>query len=520
MDKRSLARTIYQLKAPSGVSFYSLASALRIRGEMVALGGILIASAVLRLVFLGSKSVWSDEAFVALVAQMKWPDIFTYLRLADTHPPLYYLVMKTWITLAGGSEVALRIPSVFFSLISVVLTYALMRQVSAERVSLVSALLVGTAPLEIWSGQMARMYALLGALTLGATLALVRSVQRQRWQLWAAYAVAATLMVYTHDLAFLVLAAHGLWVVRYERRHLGRWLAVIGAVMVFYAPWSSSLWYQITHAPSWFLGPPYSDRPAYAKISDLFGLFAFGGYLFGMPSYFFSDTPLTSLEQLLLLLPFLIVLGFGIVLLSDDRRRLALLWLPLAVTVGVMQLVALEIRAFSPRWFSFLCPFYAMLIAEGAFALSRTIRDHSDWIATVIIAAVLFYNLAGLDRYYFDPAIYPFQWRAAAAALAREVQPSDLLLFGDQGNEVAFAHYFKGRAWTMKLLPTQDFETIRGLGSRYHRVWFIVGPPANDPALIDQTVSALRASFALVDRITPRAYPWVYRFEGLPPSSP
>jgi mannosyltransferase len=356
MNKMPLATVIDPPPEPYRLSIWSFITGLRVKREVRALTGILIVGTVLRFALLERNSIWLDEAFAALVAQLKWQDILAFLRVFDTHPPLYYLLLKAWVSLAGVGEAALRIPSAFFSLISVVLTYSLMRQLSSERVSLVSALLVATAPFEIWSAQMARMYALFGALTLGATLTLVLSVERRQWGLWAGYAALASAMAYTHDLAFFVLAAHGLWVTCYQRQLLGRWLLAMGTVAVLYAPWVPSLLYQVTHAPLWFLGPVLGDKPTYLKLSDLVGLFAFGGSLFGMPSYFFSNTSLTRLEQFFLLLPFLVVLGSGIVL-SRDRRQVALLGLPLALPVGAMQLVGLWYPAFFARWFSFLCRF-------------------------------------------------------------------------------------------------------------------------------------------------------------------
>lgn len=519
MDRMPLATVIDPLPQSHRPSIRSFITELQVRKEALALTGILIVGAVLRFALLGRNSIWLDEAFAALVAQLKWQDVFAFLRNFDTHPPLYYLLLKAWVDLAGVGEVALRTPSAFFSFISVMLTYTLARQVSSERVSLVSALLVATAPFEIWSAQMARMYAFLGALTLAATLTLLLAVERHRWGFWGAYAVLATAMAYTHDLAFFVLAAHGLWVTSYERRHLSRWLLAMSGVAVLYAPWVPSLWFQVTHAPAWFLGPVFGDKPTYLKLSDLVGLFAFGGSLFGMPSYFFSNTSLTRSAQVLLLLPFLVILGSGIVL-SRDRRQVALLGLPLVLPVGVMQLVGLWYPAFFARWFSFLCPFYAMLIGGGAFALSRGIRQHSGRIAAYVVSGALLFNIAGLDHYYYDPQLHPYQWRTAVARLTRKVEPADLLLFGDKGNEVAFAYYFKGRAWTRLLLPRPDFEALRRLGSRFDRVWLIVAPPTNHPALIDPTLSALQTSLVLVDggERTPGVYPWVYLFEARPSS--
>lgn len=519
MNRAQLERFVDQPNTPAGVSFRLFPTDLRFKGEALALVGILIAGAVLRLAFLGRNSVWFDEAVVAIVAQARWQDLLSLIRFRDAHPPLYYLLIKVWVGLVGTGETALRFPSACFSLTSVALTYVLMRQVAPGRVSLTSALLVATAPFEIWSGQTARMYPLLEALVLGSTLVLVRGVERPRWLDWIVYAVTATLMVYTDYLAFLVLAAHGLWVAAYERRHLGRWLAAIVVMAILFAPWIPSFWDQaVARAPT--LSHIYGDKPTYLKLIDLVGLFAFGGSLFGMPGRFYSYTSLTPLMQVLILLPYLAVLGVGIASLTHDRRRLAFLALPLAVPVGGMQLVSLATPMFLARWFSFLCPFYAMLVAEGAFAISRTIRARQDRTVALVIAGVLLINLTWLNRYYFDPAFHPFRWRAAAAAVAQEMKPDDLLLFGDEGDEIAFAYYFKGRAWTMRLLPRPVFSALQGLRARYRRVWLIIAPLADDDPLLNQTLSALGASFVQANRnwTKTNAYPRMYLFEARPSS--
>ncbi|PJA55943.1 hypothetical protein CO165_00980, partial [Candidatus Roizmanbacteria bacterium CG_4_9_14_3_um_filter_33_18] len=41
----------------------------------------------------------------------------------DFHPPLYYLFMKLWTNLFGYSEIALRMPSILFSLMTGYVVY-------------------------------------------------------------------------------------------------------------------------------------------------------------------------------------------------------------------------------------------------------------------------------------------------------------------------------------------------------------------------------------------------------------
>jgi 4-amino-4-deoxy-L-arabinose transferase-like glycosyltransferase len=472
-------------------------------------------AAILRFAFLGRNSIWFDEAVTVLVAQAPWKDVIPLLRFEDAHPPFYYLMMKIWIGLVGTGDVAIRFPSACFSFASVLLTYALMRRISSARISFLSALFMSIAPFEIWSGQTARMYALLEALVLGAALVLLEAVERHRWRFWITYAVLAALMVYTEYLAVLVLAAHGLWVLCYERASVRRWLAATAAAAVAYAPWLPALWQQVViRAP--IMSQIYGDKPAYLKLGDLFGLFAFGGSLFGMPSRFYSTTALHPFAQILILLPFLVLCASGIGALARNKRGLALLGFPPLVSLSAMQVIALVTHTFIARWFSFLGPFYAMFLAEGAVALPRAVRVLSDRAAAVIVGGILVINLTGLERYYFDPAFHPFQWRVAAEAVARGIKPDDLLLFGDRGDEISFGHYFKGRAWTMRLLPQPNFDLLQTLGTRYRRVWLIVAPLPDSNELFRQTVSALNGSFALSQRglTLPGTYPQLYLFDS------
>lgn len=486
--------------------------------EVILLTCILLLAAGLRFVLLGRNSIWLDEAVVAGATQAGWQDILPLLRAGDVHPPLYYLLMKAWADVAGRGEAALRVPSACFSLASVALTYALMRRISSGSVSLMSALLVATAPFAIMSGQEARMYPLLGMLALAATLALLLGVEGNRWHHWVVYTAAAALMVSTHYLGFFVLAAHGVWVTCYERRRLGRWLAGMGAAAALYAPWVPSLVYQAAHANGWFLSPLYEDKPPYLKVGDLLGLFAFGGSLFGMPGYFLSNSSLTALEQLLVLLPFLAILGFGIASLSPDSRKLGLLGLPPAVSVGGTLLVALVIPAFVARWFSYVLPFYAMVAAEGVVALARAFRGRPDRAVAVITAVLLLFNLATLNRYYLDPNFRPYQWRSAAALVEQQFTPSDVMLYGDPGNKTAFTYYFRRRTKSMTLLPRANFAAVRQLPPGYRRVWLVVAPPFDD-ALLQQTLAVLRTSFVFVGGSRTNGtgvYPWVYLFSAKP----
>lgn len=114
----------------------------------------------LRLIAL-NQSLWLDEAITAkVVRQFSLFQISSLFSPTDFHPPLYYLFMKMWSSLFGTSEIALRFPSVLFSLLTGHILFLIASRYKNERFGLWVAALYLFNPLVIYYAQEARMYAL------------------------------------------------------------------------------------------------------------------------------------------------------------------------------------------------------------------------------------------------------------------------------------------------------------------------------------------------------------------------
>lgn len=111
---------------------------------------VFIIAFLIRLIAL-NQSLWLDEATTArVVQQYSYLEIITKFSPNDFHPPLYYLFMKFWTNLFGYSEIALRVPSIFFSLAAGYFVY-LIGGVWASIFFLFN-------PLVVYYSQEARMY--------------------------------------------------------------------------------------------------------------------------------------------------------------------------------------------------------------------------------------------------------------------------------------------------------------------------------------------------------------------------
>src|SRR5262245_22834334 len=68
---------------------------------------LLLVAAALRLPGIASRALWIDEAFCVRLAQLDWSQL-AERAAADNHPPLYFAVLKLWMTVFGSSALALR----------------------------------------------------------------------------------------------------------------------------------------------------------------------------------------------------------------------------------------------------------------------------------------------------------------------------------------------------------------------------------------------------------------------------
>ena len=472
--------------------------------QMVVLAAILALAAALRILLLGQNSIWLDEAVVVRATQARWDELYGFLQVSDAHPPLYYVLLKAWVSVAGMSEVAFRLPSVMFSAASVPLTYMLARRACSDTVSLLAAFLLSVSPFQIMAGQEARMYPLLEFLALGSTLALVAAAKRGGLLRWAAYAFVATLMVYTHYLGFLVLAAHGLWVLLAAPRQLGSWVLAVVAAAILFLPWEPSFWFQAHHIHD---SAFYVNTNKLLDLTDLLGLTAFGGSLVGMAGYLRGGR-LGGLEQLIVLLPFLVVLGLGARALAPrDRRGLALVGLPVVVPVGVMLGLSIIRPMFVPRWFSFLGPFYCVLLAEGILAASAGLVAERGRAIVCITAGLVLYSVPTLAVYYLNPDSHPFRWREAAQFVERRMRPGDYMVYVTPA-KLPFTYYFHSVDPSLTLTPREE-APVRGgrlfdatwahdLARTHPRIWLVASLPLSDAARA-RLFGALEKSYRIVD---------------------
>ena len=109
----------------SAISWKGLFSGtLATRGDLIFMGAVTLLALVLRFYRIGEKSIWLDEAFSLWIARHTLWDGLSWLIRIDQHPPLYYSLLHVWTELFGELQGPVRMLSALFSTATVPLFYA------------------------------------------------------------------------------------------------------------------------------------------------------------------------------------------------------------------------------------------------------------------------------------------------------------------------------------------------------------------------------------------------------------
>ena len=213
-------------------------------GNMLLLA-ILILAVVLRLLFIGSHSLWLDELFSLRFAEQGLLDLIQEVARSDNHPPTYYVLLHYWIALFGESEASLRAPSAIFGFLTVYYTYKVGELVFDRRVAAIAGLLLAVSEFSIYYSQEARMYSFLAFASVLSVYFLLKLLKQQTgWSLFN-YVWSSTLLVYVHLYGLFIIAAENIYVLAaiyiFNNRNGGiqikRWISAQMLVFLFSLPW-------------------------------------------------------------------------------------------------------------------------------------------------------------------------------------------------------------------------------------------------------------------------------------------
>lgn len=430
----------------------------------MALGLVLIVAAALRWHDLGGESLWLDEG-VTWARTLSGPgSIVEQSALHDKHPPLYYLLVDAWTAIAGTSEIALRAPSLVFSLATIPVVYVLGRDLFDRSAGLVAGLVFALSDFQILYAQEARMYAMVGFLAAVAALAHHRLITQgpSRGRL-AAYLAATVLLVYSHVLGWLVVGAlwaHALvalWLPGGSAWSLRHWAGTQAVLCLAFVPWAIPLVEASSGVASGFwagdieLVDPWETLTAFAgnvELASAMGVLALVALTARGGRY---AQPWRDLWR---------------------DRGLLLVWL-VAPPIALYVVSKLVEPIYIDRYLIGASPALYLLAARGATVLDG--RAARAVLVGVLLVGGSFTAHASLE----DDTVEG--WKGAAGLINNEARPGEPVVFEAPYTQLPFDYYartpldkrgYQGTHWLVQ--DQAPFNDTRDLPSGADRVWVVL----------------------------------------------
>jgi len=411
---------------------------------------ILLLAASLRFYRLDAQSFWNDEGNSARIAE-RTPALIIEGAAGDIHPPGYYLLLHYWRALFGQSEWVLRSLSVVAGMTLLLFTYLLGCRSLGKATGLTAAFLGAISPFAIYYSQEARMYTLLGALSVISSYALLRLLQKsdfskKTWLLAYTFTCAAGL--YTHYAFPFVMLVHnaifGLWWLTEGRgfkcrwRWPALWAGTQMAIAALYLPWAPiALRSVIGWSPA---GRSYELGSALLNVLRVLGV--------GV------TLPLEESTAALVGAGMLLLAGLWPFRAASKRKENQHIWLDIANVTLYLLLPILFIFLFDlykSEWLKFLIvalPPFHILIAHGVKNLAHVSR-FTHYVSRFTFHALLpllfiTFTYPSLNNLYFDPAYARDDYRQIAADIASATRPGDIIILNAPNQWEVFTYYYRG----------------------------------------------------------------------------
>lgn len=416
--------------------------------SLVALLGI-----VLRVINLG-QSLWLDEATsIRIAREFSFQQIVAAFSPGDFHPPLYYFLLKIWISIFGASEVVARSLSVLLGSATIPLVFLIGRKLLSKDAGLAAALFFATAPLHIYYSQEARMYA---AATFFATLFawfFLKSLEEKKFFAWLGLFISGVFLAYTHYLAITIFGVALVYLLLQQKQlkeNLCFWLSLFILIPVAFLPWTPIFLKQIQNAalakistPLWWevLGRTNLKQLALVPVKFLVGRIS---------SY-------NKILYTFFVLPPLVLSAFLLWRTILNKKSL-FLWLWLLIPLAFSALFGWISSGFSYFRLLFILPAFYLLITVGIFSFK------SQKTQGILVGVFVLMNLVLASIYLFNPRFHRENWRSAAQFIEENSQGQNTaVIFVTRNQRDPYFYYAKS-------VPSYGPE---GLKDSYAKIWLV-----------------------------------------------
>ncbi|MEO8434144.1 MAG: glycosyltransferase family 39 protein [Pyrinomonadaceae bacterium] len=284
------------------------------RSHLVLLALIVALFLAARLWGLTSSCLWFDEVFSVHAARHDWTQLVSFVAADIIHPPLFYVLLKTWTGIGGESLLWLRLFPALTSIAAIVPFILLCRELKLGTAATnLALLLMAVNGFLIKYAQELRMYSLLLFFALCSLWLFVRVLKASASAKREMIALGSVnlLLVYTHYSGWVLVALQAVALLVWKRGRLPLFLAAGVVLLLAYIPWIYAVSKAAEPGKGLAQNIGWVSRPDPKELVQSFTILN-KPFLFGQSTAQSSDDSLGAILTLLLFIfPLLSLLWHG-----------------------------------------------------------------------------------------------------------------------------------------------------------------------------------------------------------------
>lgn len=323
---------------------------------------MLVLAGWLRFYGINTYSLWGDEVITWWFTNLSWSEMINQLLADGVHPPFFFIIEKAVTSIAGTTEIGLRIFSLLLGLGSIFFMYKVGRMVGGLVGGLAAIWFWSFHPMAIWYSGDARHYSLVVFLAAGLIYSYMKIEQGELKKGYLGALLTLTLGQFSHFYFFVLGGSYVLFVLsglKQKPKTFRNWMIVWLGSCIPLAIWL--IYYFSQTGPVLEIGwiQPVSFM---GQMFTIWNLFSGYGAIFLIPTTLFG-------------LINLILAGVG---LYNNRGKIffqKILWAGILFPIVGIWIVSQRRIIYMDRYFTILIPFVVILISSGASVVYTWIHN-------------------------------------------------------------------------------------------------------------------------------------------------
>lgn len=388
------------------------------------------------------ETLWYDESYSAAIINHSIPQIWSIVS-SDSHPPLYFIMLKIFSMIFGRTEASLRLLSVLGILAIAALGAGPVRRISGKFTGMIYTFIVIVVPISLSVGQDTRMYTWAAFFVTSAVLYGYLAVEEGKLSDFVKMGVSSLAAAYTHYYALMAVTIANaiifIWLIvklivkRDKKNKLIIYMGTAVVAVLSYAPWIVSLLGQASKVSKDFWIPEVTSQVIWRGL-----IFPFSAKFLTMPT---SDASFIGAVLLILW-------GFGAAVVKRSKEALmplmAILVFSLTLVGGII--ISNLIRPMFIERYMF--PVSGLFLLALAYGISQL---KSKTAAKVTCGVLLIVSLPLIGTIATERFNGPM--KEVTQHVNKSIKPDHVFIHTDEHTFGVFSYYYPDHKHFLYLKP-------------------------------------------------------------------